>query len=51
VAVTPTAAKSITNTVTVTANEFDPVPSNNTASATTAVVPHKLYLPLVVRGP
>jgi uncharacterized repeat protein (TIGR01451 family) len=51
VAVTPTAGGVITNTVSVTANEFDPVLANNTASETTAIVPHKLYLPFVVRGP
>ena len=50
VAVTPTAAGMITNTVTVTANEFDPILANNTASETTAVV-RELYLPLIIRGP
>jgi uncharacterized repeat protein (TIGR01451 family)/CSLREA domain-containing protein len=49
-AVTPTAAGLITNTVVVTANEFDPVLADNTASETTAVV-HKLFLPLLMRGP
>jgi uncharacterized repeat protein (TIGR01451 family) len=50
VAVTPTATGLITNTATVTANEIDPVSSNNTASETTAVF-HPLYLPLITRGP
>ena len=50
VAVTTTATGVISNTVTVTANEFDPVLANNTASVATAVV-RKLYLPLITRGP
>ncbi len=50
VAVTPTATGVITNTATATANEFDPVLANNTASETTVVL-HKLYLPLIARAP
>jgi uncharacterized repeat protein (TIGR01451 family) len=50
VAVTTAATGVITNTVTVTANEFDPVLANNTASETTVVV-RQLYLPLIARGP
>ncbi len=50
VAVTTTAAGVITNTATVAANEFDPALANNTASAMTTVR-HRLYLPVVTRGP
>jgi hypothetical protein len=48
VTVTPTATGLITNTVAVSADEFDPVLANNTTSETTAIV-HKLYLPLIRR--
>ena len=50
VAVTPTIAGMITNTVILTANEFDPMLANNT-SGEPIVVLHQLYLPLITRGP
>ncbi len=47
VAVTPTASGGMTNTVAVSADEFDPAPGN-TASVST-LVPWELFLPLVRR--
>jgi uncharacterized repeat protein (TIGR01451 family) len=48
VAVTPTTTGLMTNTVVVSANEFDAVLANNTTNETTAVA-HQLYLPLIRR--
>jgi len=48
--VAPTATGTIDNVAMVTADEFDPVLANNTASERTAVV-RDLFLPLILRGP
>jgi uncharacterized repeat protein (TIGR01451 family) len=47
----PDVVGTITNTATVTGNEHDPVPDNNTSTQDTTVIPALLYvyLPLIVR--